>query len=100
MKFEQFLEEQRVFNNLNRIDYFRLYTRKKYFQTWKKYTSMTIFKERSKEFSEETLLSDLQIKEAVIEAKRICKKIENIETFYCQTISSMNIEDFHLYVES
>lgn len=61
---------------------------------------MTIFKERSKEFSEETLLSDLQIKETIIEAKRICKKIESIETFYCQTISSMSIEDFHLYVES
>ena len=48
MKFEQFLEEQKVFNNLNRIDYFRLYARKKYFQTWKKHTSMTIFKERFK----------------------------------------------------
>lgn len=48
MKFEQFLEEQDVFNNLNRIDYFRLYGKKKYFQTWKKYTSMVIFKERSK----------------------------------------------------
>ena len=52
MKFEQFLEEQKIFNRLNRIDYFRLYTRKKYFQIWKKFTSMVIFKERSKEFGE------------------------------------------------
>jgi hypothetical protein len=59
---------------------------------------MTIFKERSKEFCEQTLLSDLQIKDGIIEAKRICKKIENIETFYCQTISSMVIDDFHIYV--
>ena len=26
--------------------------------------------------------------------------MENIETFYCQTISSMPIDDFHLYVEN
>jgi dynein heavy chain, axonemal len=100
MKFEQFLEEQKVFHSLNRIDYFRLYTRKKYFAIWKKYTSMVIFKERSKEFAEETLLSDLHIKEAILEARRICRKIENIETFYCQTISAMPIDDFHLYVEN
>lgn len=75
MKFEQFLEEQKVFNDLNRIDYFRLYTRKKYFQIWKKYTSMVIFKDRSKEFGEKTLINDLQIKESMLECRRITKKI-------------------------
>ena len=30
MRFEQFLEEQRIFNRLQLIDYFRLYSRKKY----------------------------------------------------------------------
>jgi hypothetical protein len=42
----------------------------------------------------------MHIKESVIECRRIAKKIENIETFYCQTISSMSIEDFHLYAEN
>ena len=97
MKFEQFLEEQKVFSQLNRIDFFRLFGRKKYFQIWKKYTSMVIFKDRSKEFAERTLLNDLQIKESVLECRRVAKKVERIETFYCQTISSMSLEDFHLY---
>ena len=79
MKFEQFLEEQKVFNSLNRIDYFRLYAKKKYYQIWKKFTSMVIFKERSKEFAEETLLNDLHVKEAILESRRICRKVENIE---------------------
>lgn len=100
MKFEQFLEEQKIFNNLHRIDYFHLYSRSKYFQIWKKYTSMTIFKERSKQFTEQTLLSDIHIKDIIIESRRICKKIESIETFYCQTINAMNINDFHLYAEN
>ena len=100
MKFEQFLEEQKVFSQLNRIDFFRLYGRKKYFQIWKKYTSMVIFKDRSKEFAERTLLNDLQIKESVLECRRVAKKVERIETFYCHTISSMSLEDFHLYAEN
>lgn len=48
MKFEQYLEEQKIYKSLNNIDYFRLYAKKKHFQVWKKYTSMVIFKERSK----------------------------------------------------
>lgn len=36
---------------------------------------MVIFKERSKEFGEETLLSDPHIKEAILESRRICRKI-------------------------
>jgi len=35
-----------------------------------------------------------------VESRRICRKVENIETFYCQTISAMSIDDFHLYAEN
>ena len=100
MRFEQFLEEQRIYNRLNQIDYFRLYAREKNFKLWKKYTGMKIFRDRSKEFEVQSLYSDEQLQSIIFESRRICKKIENIETFYCQTLSSMSIEDFHLYVES
>lgn len=46
------------------------------------------------------MLGDPQIKEAIMESRRICRKVENIETFYCQTISAMSMEDFHLYAEN
>ena len=48
--FEQFIEEQKVYNRLSRINFFKLYHEQKYFQIWKKYSSVSVFKLRFKMF--------------------------------------------------
>jgi hypothetical protein len=36
----------------------------------------------------------------ILETKRICKKMESIQTFYTQTLATLKLEDFKLYAIS
>ena len=99
INFEGFLTEQRIYNRLQQIYYFSIYKKHKNFQLWKKYTKMNIFKERSKEFGDQTLLNDNHLKELLLEVRESCRRLERIETFYTQTLSPMSLEDFKLYTE-
>ena len=95
--FEQFLEEQRIYNKLSRIGYFKYYYHQKYFQIWKKFSSVSVFKLRFKMFEELTLLADTYLNEMRHDIKKLCQNIESVQTFYTQTLSNMEIEDFKLY---
>lgn len=44
INFETFLAEQKVYNRLQKIYYFKIYKKYKNFQLWKKLTSMNVFK--------------------------------------------------------
>ena len=48
INFDTFLSEQKIYNRLNQIEYFKMYKKHKNFQVWKKETSMKIFNKRSK----------------------------------------------------
>ena len=99
INFEGFLAEQRIYSRLQKIHYFSIYKKHKNFQLWKKYTKMNIFKERSKEFGDQTLLNDTHLKELLLEVRESCRRLERIETFYTQTLSPMSLEDFKLYAQ-
>jgi hypothetical protein len=48
-------------------------------------------------FEEVTLFADMYLNEMRNDIKKLCQNIESIETFYTQTLSNMEIEDFKLY---
>lgn len=75
MNFESFLAEQKTYDRLQQIYYFKIYKKHKCFQLWKKLTSVNIFKERSKQFTEKTILADSYLKELLYEVKEISGKI-------------------------
>ena len=97
INFETFLANQKIYNRLQRIYYFKIYKKYKNFQLWKKLTSVNIFKERSLQFSDRTLIMDSYLKELLFDLRQKCQKLEKIETFYTQTLSSMKLEDFREY---
>jgi hypothetical protein len=79
--FEQFLEEQKIYNRLSLINYFKYYYHQKYFQIWKKFSSVSVFKLRFKMFEEVTLFADMYLNEMRNDIKKLCQNIESIETF-------------------
>lgn len=97
INFETFLADQKIYERLQQIHYFRIYKKYKNFQLWKKLTTANVFKERSKEFADRTLIMDSYLKELLFAIKDKCQKLERIETFYTQTLSSMRLPDFKAY---